>query len=250
MIKTLVVDDEKSIRTALKQKLVQFFKQEIEVVGESASIVETVQLIKVKKPDLVLFDIELTDGTSFEVFKQLKTDAIPFQFFFITGFNDKAIQAIKLGALDYIVKPFSDDEFIEAVQKALKRLAETAIQKEQVAVSQSYYSGDTQNKRLVLKTFESHHIINEKDIVYCKSEGNYTTFYLKNKENILISKSLKKSKALLSDSLFIQTHQSYLVNKNFIKQNKPEGFLILQANIKIPIAQRRRDYVCEIISKL
>jgi len=250
MIKALIIEDEKNIRAIIKQKLEHFFKNKIELVGESSSIAEAVRLIKSKKPDLVLLDIELSDGNSFEIFKQITTDPIPFQFFFITGFNDKAIEAIKLGALDYIVKPFFDDEFVTAINKAIKKLSNNPIPKEQLAVSHNHYNDNLTEKRLVLKTFEAHHIINEKDIMYCKSEGNYTTFYLVNKDTIMISKSLKKTTALLSPDLFIQTHQSYLVNSTFVKQYKPEGFLILQEDIKIPISQRRREYVFKKISNL
>jgi two-component system LytT family response regulator len=189
-----------------------------------------------------LLDIELEDGTSFELLEKLNHEN--FLAIFITGFNDLAIRAIKVGALDYLVKPIADDEFQEAIQRVIDKTVVKSITKEQLNVSNDFFKG-IKNKRLVLRTFDTHFIIYEADIMYCHSEGNYTTYFMVDKSKIVVSKSMKKVEELLSKSFFIKCHQSYLVNINYIEQYKVDGYLILQGNIKIPIATRRKDFVTQ-----
>lgn len=242
MIKAVIIDDESRFRNSIRKKLDANFKTEISILGEAESVKDAITLIEKTKPDLLFLDIELTDGYSFEILEQLTTH--DFQIIFITGFNHLAIQAIKLGALDYILKPIDDDEFCEAVEKAIETNVNASLE-QLIKVSSDFFNG-SKIKRIVLKTAEAYHIINEDDLIYCKSENNYTTFYTKN-DDIMISKSLKKTEELLTASVFIKPHQSYLVNKFYISKVLSEGYLILQDKTKIPISGRRKDHV---LSKL
>ena len=106
-----------------------------------------------------------------------RLDTTNFQIIFITGFNEHAIKAIKVGALDYILKPVDDDEFKSAVNKAIVTINKNNNIEQFINVSSDYFKG-IKNKRIVLKTLEAHYIVYEDDIMYCNSEGNYTTFYM------------------------------------------------------------------------
>jgi len=244
MIKAVIIDDEKRFRDSIRKKLETNFKSEIAIIGEAESVKDGIRLIESQKPDLLFLDIELTDGYSFEILNQL--EAHDFQIIFITGFNHLAIQAIKLGALDYILKPIDDDEFFEAVEKAIQSDKNKSIE-ELIKVSSDFFNG-SKIKRIVLKTADAHHIINEDDLMYCKSEGNYTLFVTKDKEELLISKTLKKTEELLSDTIFIKCHQSYIVNKFYISKLLSDGYLILNNGTKIPVSGRRKDYVLNKLS--
>jgi len=239
MIKAVIIDDESRFRDSIRKKLETNFKNDILIVGEAESVKHGILLIEDTQPDLLFLDIELTDGYSFEILNELETH--DFQIIFITGFNHLAIQAIKLGALDYILKPIDDDEFIESVKKAIKSGKDKYIE-DLIKVSSDFFNG-SKIKRIVLKTADTHHIVNEDDLMYCKSEGNYTLFVTKNNEELLISKTLKKAHELLTDSVFIKCHQSYLVNKFFISKMLSDGYLILTNDIKIPVSNRRKDHV-------
>ncbi len=244
MIKTVIIDDELHIRNAVRNKLIKYFKKQLLIVGEADGVKTGVTLINTLQPDLLLLDIELSDGTSFDLLKEVSL--VNCKIIFITGFNEHAIKAIRLGAIDYLLKPINDFEFKDAISKVLK--TETPKIKEQIKISDDFYYKNTKN-RIVLKTFEAYHIIDEDKILYCKSDGNYTTFYIQDKKPIVISKPLKKAKELLSEELFIRPHQSYLVNVNFIEKYLPEGYLII-SDTTIPVASRRKDLVVNRLSNM
>jgi len=242
MIKALLIDDEAYIRDAIKAKLSQYFADDIQVVGEAESVKSGVQLIQDKNPDLLFLDIHLQDGTSFDILNKIEDKN--FDIIFITGFDNHAIKAIKVGALDYILKPIDDDEFKEAVIKAIENSKHDNDLERLVEISSEYFQG-VQKKRIVLKTLENVYVVYEDDISYCKSEGNYTTFYIKKSEKILVSKSIKKVLELLSEDVFVRCHQSYLVNKKHVVRYNKQGVLVMDSQAKVPVSSRRKDYVIE-----
>lgn len=244
MLKAVVIDDKKHIREDIKNKINQFFKDDIEVIGEDESVIGSVALIGNLKPDLLFLDIELTDGYSFDIFKEIHS--FDFKIIFITGFNHLALQAIKLGALDYVLKPIDDNEFRTAVEKAIETDNSKSLQ-DLIKVTTDYFNGE-KIKRIVLKTTEMHHIINEDDLMYCKSEGNYTMFYTKTQGNILVSKNLKKSQELLTESKFVKCHQSFLINKFYVAKFSSDGFIVLTDNTEIPVSKRRVNFVLDKLS--
>ncbi len=244
MIKAVIIDDEIRFRNSIRKKIETGFSNEVIVVGESESVKGGIALIENTQPDLLFLDIELTDGYSFEILNQLK--AYNFKIIFITGFNHLAIEAIKLGALDYILKPIDDDEFCGAVEKAIASDKNESLQK-LIQVSSDFFNG-SKIKRIVLKTSNAHHIINEDDLMYCKSEGNYTTFFTKNNEKILLTKTLKSTEELLTESIFIKCHQSYLVNKFYVSKILSDGYIILNNKTKIPVSSRRKEHVLHKLS--
>jgi len=244
MIKAVIIDDELPLREAIRNKLNTYFDQEILVIGEAGNVKNGVKLINNLKPDLLLLDIELSDGTSFDLLEQI--NIANYKIIFITGFNEHAIKAIKLGAIDYLLKPIDDNEFKESIKKVINIVNPQL--NEQVKISSTYYKLN-KNNRIVLKTLEAYFIIDKKDILYCKSEGNYTTFFIKGQKEIMISKPLKKAIELIADDHFIRCHQSYLVNLNHIDKYLPDGYLIIK-NAKIPVASRRKEMIINKLTNL
>ena len=243
MVRAVIIDDEKWVRNNIRNRIEEHFSSEIQIIGEATSIVESIALIEKSKPSLLFLDIELKDGYSFEIFEKIKDKT--FHIIFITGFDEHAIKAIKIGALDYILKPIDVDEFITATKKAIDKI-ETEDLKEQLKVANNYFKG-LDKKQIVLKTHETNYIVKEEAIYYCKSDGNYTTFYTNLDQKIMISKSMKKVEEILSKDTFIKTHQSYLVNKNYVTSYTKDGYLILNTNIKIPVSSRRREFINKMI---
>ena len=205
MIKAIVIDDESHIREAILYKLERFFNKEIEVVAETASVKEGLLAISKFKPELLFLDIHLQDGTGFDLIE--KSEYTDFEIIFITGYDNHAIKAIKVGALDYILKPIDDIEFKEAVNKVLLAKTKDNSLEKLIEVSNEYFKG-VERKRIILKTADTVYAIYEDDILYCRSSGNYTTFYTQQMEKIMISKSLKKIEEILSLDIFIRCHQS------------------------------------------
>ncbi|AUC14796.1 hypothetical protein BTO06_06405 [Tenacibaculum sp. SZ-18] len=241
MINVIVIDDEKLVRSDIIDRLTSNFPKEITIVSEASSVAEAKIEIEKYNPDLLLLDVDLGDGTGFDVLKQIRNKNI--QVIFITGFDTHAIKAIKVGALDYILKPVDDEEFKTAVKKAINNMSSDNNIEQLIKVSNDYYNG--LNKRIILRTSNTVFAINEDDILYCKSDGNYTTFYTILSEKIVVSKSMMKIEELLSESTFVRCHQSYIVNKNKVVKYQKQGFLILKTGDKIPVAARRKEYTLQ-----
>lgn len=248
MAKAVIIDDEVNVREVNKQLLQNNFPQ-IELVGEAESVKTGYNIIKETNPDIVLLDIELKDGTGFNLLQQLKP--YNFKLIFITAFNHLAIKAIKFSAIDYVLKPVNEYEFVNAIENALSSLQNQQMEM-QVNNFFDHYEKKTQSKKIVLRTSEAMHVIDVADILYCQSDNTYTTFYLNNNNNILVSKPLKEYTDLLEDFNFIRPHQSYLVNLNAIKKidKSDGGFIVLNNNSEIPVSTRRKQSLMQILDKL
>ena len=239
MIKTLIIDDEAHVRQDVFEKVEAFFKDKISVVAQADGVTTAVALIETHQPDLLLLDINMQDGTGFDVIT--KSTYKNYDVIFITGFDNHAIKAIKVGALDYILKPIDDSEFKESLQKAIENKAPEKELEKLIEVSQEYFNG-VKNKRVILKTTETVYAIYEDDIIYCRSDGNYTTFYTQQMEKIVISKPLKQVEEILTEDVFVRCHQSYIVNKKHVLKYNKNGVLIVHMDFKVPVSSRRKDY--------
>lgn len=248
MTSIVIIDDEKHIRELIKQLLIDNFL-EIKIVGEADSVERGVELIRKTSPDIVLLDIDIKGGTGFNILQRLRPYS--FKLIFITAFNNFAIKAIKFSAIDYILKPINEYEFIEALNKVLEQLDanDNEVQYENFI---SQYEKNAPPKKLVLRTAEALHLVNVTNIIYCKSDNSYTTFYLSNANDIIVSKSIKEFATFLEDYYFVRPHQSYLVNIQYIsKIDKSDGgFIILNNGKEIPVSTRRKQHLLNILEQI
>jgi two-component system LytT family response regulator len=209
MTKVVIIDDEPAMRAYSRQLLSDYFP-EVRVVAEADSVDSAVRVLQKEKPNLVLLDIEIKGGTGFQVLQKLK----PYRckVIFITAFDNFAIKAIKFSALDYILKPVNETEFQLAVQNALNTLDKEENTQTQNEYLLEYYKKETQIGKLILRTTHALHVVNIKDILYCRSDNSYTSFFLRSGDEIVVSKGLKDYVDLLQEYGFFRPHQSYLVN--------------------------------------
>ncbi len=234
MIKTIVVDDENLVRQGIIYLLKKYYY--IELVAEAASVKEAAALINKHKPDLVLLDIQLKDGTGFDLLKKL--NHIP-QIIFVTAFNTYAIQAIKVGALDYILKPLDERELAIAIKKLQESKENQAP--EQFLEAAKYYTG--KKEKMVLRNAEGIHMVRFEDIMYCVGDGGYTYFKLKEDKTIVVSKSIGEYENILKDHFIMRCHQSYLVNTNEVIKMTKQNNLLLHNGASIPVSVRRKEAV-------
>ena len=239
MINVLLIDNETYIRDEVRTILDQHFLNEINIVAEADSVKKGVEAITTFEPDLLFLDIHMEDGTGFDLITQ--STYKNFEVIFITGFDQHAIKAIKVGALDYILKPIDTDEFKESVTRVIDNHQKENHLEKLIEISSEYFKG-VEKKRVILKTADTVYAIYEDDIIYCRSDGNYTTFYTQQLEKIVVSKSLKKIEEILSEEIFIRCHQSYIVNKKHVLKYNKQGTLIVHLDIKVPVSSRRKDY--------
>ena len=238
MIKVVIIDDEPAMREVNSSLLAEYFP-DIRMVGTASSVSTGLDLIRAQNPDLVLLDIELNHEKGFQILQELKPYS--FKVVFITGHDSFAIKAIKFSALDYILKPVNETEFQLAIQHAVKLIENNEDSQSQVDILMDSYRREMQSKKLVLRTSDSLHIVDVSDIYFCKSDNSYTTFYLNGNEKIVVSKSLKDYEGLLTEFGFFRSHQSFLVNLNYIKKvDKSDGGFIVMKNLKeIPVSLRQ-----------
>lgn len=163
-----------------------------------------------------------------------------------------AIQAFKFSALDYLLKPIDPNDLIAAVEKLNE-----SIHKEDENLKLKAFMANIQGvtpelKKIVLKTAESIHLVNVKDIIRCESSSNYTLFFFSDNTKLLVSKTLKEFDEMLSPYGFFRAHQSHLINLNFLdRYDKAEGgTLILKDKSSIPLAVRKREQLMKIFENL
>ena len=239
MIKAVLIDDERHIRDDIREKLDRSFSSDIRIVGEAEGIEQAKEIIETHNPELLFLDIQLKDGTGFDLLNNI--DVSNLDVIFITGFDQHAIKAIRVGALDYILKPVDEEELVVAVTKAIDNHEKENHLQKLIEVSTEFFKG-AEKKRVILKTSDNVYAIYERDILYCKSDGNYTTFYTQNMERIVVSKPIKKIEEILTEDVFIRCHQSYIVNKEHVLKYNRNGVLVIHMDIKVPVSSRRKDY--------
>lgn len=241
-MKIFIVEDEKNIREELYILLKA--KANITVVGFAESVKDALEILPTIKVDLVLMDIELTDGKSFEIIEKLAQ--INFHIIFITAYHQFAIKAIKVGALDYILKPIDEQELYKALDNFSQK--KENIKTEQKELLLEHIAEDKAVEKITIKTLSEIFFIKTKDIIYCQGQGNYTTFVLQNTEKIVSSRPLKEYTEILPKNNFLRIHQSYLVNKKCAKKYSNNELLLIN-NEKIPVSSRKKEMVIEELSK-
>ncbi|MGD1840995.1 MAG: LytR/AlgR family response regulator transcription factor [Thermonemataceae bacterium] len=245
-LKTFVVEDEPIV----KEEIIWHVNNhtQLELVGNAASVKEALVAIPHVKPDLVLFDIQLLDGTSFEILNHLPT--LNFKFIFITAFDQHAIKAIRYGAFDYLLKPLNEEEFYQAIERLQK--TPNKILPTQVKASSQVYEQEAlgMDDIISIASVDFIQVVRLKDIMFCESDSSYTLIYLQDKRKITASKTLKFYEEVLSETHFLRCHQSFLVNKLYIDKYLKTGYLLLKNGKNIPVSVRKKDYVLNRLSSL
>jgi two-component system LytT family response regulator len=249
MLRAVVIDDIDSIRT----KNIDIIKSNcpnIVIIGQADSVESGVNLIKQIVPDIVFLDVEMPDGTGFDLLQKLKP--INFKVIFITGYEDFAIRAFRFSAIDYLLKPLDPDDLIEAVNKAEESLTKDVMELKLNTLFSNLERPQNLQK-LVLKTAEKIYSINIQDIVNCESDKNYTTFYFINAPKLVVSTTLKEYETLLKPFQFFRAHQSHLINMlyfdHFVKTDGGNTIVMKNKN-KIPLAIRKKEEFLALVDSL
>jgi two-component system LytT family response regulator len=246
-MKILVVDNEKEIRLILKDMVIACGNGQ-HITEEAEGVASAVAKINSFVPDIVLLDIEMNDGTGFDLLKQIINPS--FQLIFTTAHNQYAIQAIKFSAIDYLLKPIDPVELNNSLQKAKENINTQTLQKQLAVLMQQFGSKAQPDRQIVIKDIDKTYFIKMTDILYCEAEGSYTKFYLTNSEPIFVSRNLRYYEELLEPAGFFRTHHSCLVNPSKIKiyDRKTDcGTLILEGGHTVPVSQRKKDFVLQLL---
>lgn len=246
MVKCIIIDDEPKARKAISNML-EFYCPEVKVLGEAEDVKSGLIAIQKYEPDLLLLDVNLPDGTGFDLLNKLHE--IDFAIIFFTAHAEYALQAIKFSALDYLLKPVQPDELKSAIARAVKS------KKEELILKLKAYSENTSEKssaarKIVLNTATNIYIINTEDILRCEADENYTIIYVLNREKIIVAKTLKEFDELLSPFGFFRVHQSHIVNLSFVDNYMKGlgGSVVMKNKEKVPVSARRKDMFLKVLA--
>src|ERR1041385_5818837 len=188
MIKAILIDDEVHCLDTLNM-LVSDFCPEVEVVEQCMSAKKGLEAIEKIKPELVFLDIEMPAMNGFEMLEQF--DEIPFAVIFTTSYDQYAIKAIRFSALDYLLKPIDPKELIAAVHKVQVQQKLPSSEQFQMLLGH-VHNKDAAFKKIAIPTLEGFELIPAEQILRCEADDNYTHFFLKNKQKIIASRTLKE----------------------------------------------------------
>lgn len=236
-IPCLIIDDNKNIRSLIKSMLSSEFPQ-LDLNNEASNCSDAVKLCNQLQPSLVFLDIDLGDQSGFE-FLEL-TSHKNFRLIFISAFDAFAIRAFKVNAVDYILKPFSKEELVNAVHKALDHPYYTDM-KDSIQLLVESINGET--NRLALPTSQGFEFFDITELIRCESDRNYTVFYFKSFKPVTVSRNIKQYEEILAKKGFVRVHASHIINirelKAYHKGNG--GFVVLSDNTKIDISKSRKE---------
>ena len=238
MVKVVIIDDENSGRNVIRQYLA-LYCDDIEIIGEADSVKSGVELLSKEHPDIVFLDIQMQDGTGFNLLEALPQRS--FKVIFVTSFDQYALKAIKFSASDYILKPVDPDEFVEAVQNVQAELAkQSPVEDERI---DELLTNMNNFSKIGLPTANGILFFKVDDIVRCEADGAYTQFFMNNGEKVLVAKNLKIYEELFADNKFLRVHKSHLINTSYIDKyiNGDGGSVIMADGSCVEVSRRKKD---------
>ncbi|MEM5566960.1 LytTR family transcriptional regulator DNA-binding domain-containing protein [Psychroserpens sp. AS72] len=245
MIKAVIIDDEYNAIKNLKWEI-ENFCDDVEVCDTFTNPIEAISAINYLKPNCVFLDIEMPEMDGFQLLNQLTFR--DFDLIITTAYDNYAIKAFKEHAIDYLLKPIDSEDLEESISRVRKNQSQNSLGEEVKKIIKSF-SPTQQPKRLALPLIGKTVYVNMDDIIFCKSNGNYTEIHLANSEKKMLSKNLKDVEVKTNNSFF-RVHNSYVVNINYIKEFvKNEGlYLVLQNGNTIPVSRSRKNELLQLLN--
>jgi two-component system LytT family response regulator len=242
-MRAVLVDDEAEARVVLRAML-QRHAPEADVIGEAASLVETLELLKHQRPDVLFLDVQMPGGDGFELLRRLGT--WEFDVVFTTGSSRHAIQAIRFSALDYLVKPVLGDELRAAIDRHLAKRGTGPDVRMQLL--HNIAQPDERTMKLTLTSGDRSYFVDPADVVWCEADVNYTNLHLEDDRRFVSARTLKDYEEMLTPLGFLRTHRSYLVNRAHVDHFDRSGFVVLRNGKRVEVASRRKDDVARALA--
>ena len=246
MINAIIIDDERKLRDVLQIKLNRYC-QEVNVLCQTSSASEAFEKINLLKPDLIFLDIDMPGASGFDLIDRF--DNVDFEIIFVTGYNEYALDALKVSAVDYILKPVSTDSLIKAVSKAKDRIAKNeAVAKYEILKHNLNHIGH-QDTKVSIPGSSAYDFVEVSDIIRCEGWQKYTKIYLSNGKVIVSSYNLGVFRDMLESYGFFSSHKSHLINNSHITRYMKDGSVIMSDESTAPVARRRKEEFMEKVVK-
>jgi two-component system LytT family response regulator len=240
MIKTIAIDDEYHCLGTL-EILISEYCPDVQLIDKCQSPKNAFDLINKHQPDLVFLDIEMPGMTGFELLEQF--DTIPFSVIFTTGYDKYAIRAIRVSALDYLLKPVDPKDLKLAVEKIRKQQFRPLEEQFRLLLDR-VQQRETMVRQIAVPTRDGFEMILIDQLIRCEADDNYTRLFLKNNKVLLICKTLKETEEQLREfNFFARVHHSFLVNLNEVTRyvRGDGGYLIMRDGSTVDVSKSRKE---------
>ncbi len=249
-MRAIVIDDEMKARSLLTTILREYCPT-VNEVFEAEDLPGGVAIIKEKHPDIVFLDIEMPGYLGVQILDFFDEHEINFHIVFTTAYNEYAIKAFQMNAVDYLLKPLRPNQIKESVAKVEKMVQQKNISAQLVELKEAMQN----NKfgKIGLPVSDGIYFVRIEDIIYLKADGMYTHFYLLNDEKKVISKPMKMFVEILKgDPTFYRPHRSFLINVRFIKQlvKKDGPYIIMDNEGIVSISREKKDELITLLESL
>ena len=244
-MRIFIIDDEPPCRQAIRTFL-QSGCPEATIIGEASSVADAVRVLPASMPDLLLLDVQLEDGTGFDLLDRFPKPG--FRVIFTTAFDEFALRAFKYSAVDYLLKPLDPEDLIAAVRRATLPSDPVVYQRQ---LEQLRHNTTTRTfDRITLNTGDGLLFTRPGEMVHLEARGNYTLVFLENGERHLTAQPLIVFEEILSSPPFFRAHQSHLVNTGFVRKLAREDGdnLVMLDKSVVPLARRRKEAFVEMMS--
>lgn len=245
MIRVVIVDDEQATRVLLKQLFRDYFP-DVQLIGEAEDVASGVELLREQSPDLLFLDIQMPDGSGFDLLNHFKTP--DFQLIFITAYDKFALKAFDYNAIDYLLKPLEPRSLRRAIEK-LRLHSDRALRPRLQGMMEVLENRQAQ--KIALSSAEGYAFYQLEEIIRLESSGNYTTFFLKDGQRATVAKTIKEYEELLPENLFYRVHQSHIVSLQHVRKflKAENGQALMADGSKVPVARRKKEKFLELLTK-
>jgi two-component system LytT family response regulator len=245
VLKAILIDDELNSLQNLQFKI-QEYCSSIKVVAQTQNPEEAIRMIGQHKPDVIFLDIEMPKMSGFKMLEQVPE--IDFEVIFVTAYNHYAINAIRISAFDYLVKPVS----IEDLQQTIERLGTFAVRKSREradVLKKNLANPKSQEDQIAIPTNDGLEFLQIKQIIRIESSSNYSKLFLLSGQHLLVTRQLKDFEELLQDYRFYRVHHSHLINLNFITRyiRGDGGQIVLRNGDMIDVSRRKKEVFLKLI---
>lgn len=252
-IRALLVDDESLAREMIREMLDD--DKDVEIIGECVNGFEAVEVIEAEAPDLIFLDVQMPELGGFEVLEKIPKDRMP-HVIFVTAYDQYAVRAFEVHALDYLLKPFDRERFQAAWQRAksqIMREKNGALDQRIIALLEELKAGPKYLERLVIKSGGRVFFLDTDDIDWIEAEGNYVSVHT-GKKSHLLRETISSLEAQLDPKKFIRIHRSSIVKMDRIQELQPwfhgEYKIIMQDGTQLTLSRNYRENLHEALGKL
>jgi two-component system, LytTR family, response regulator len=243
-----IVDDE----PAQRELMTRYIQQEnsLDLVATLSTYDEALNTLEQLEIDLLFLDVDLGSHDAFELLDALSNRA--FDIIFCTSHSEYALQAFHVSAIDYLLKPFSQDQFIQAVLKFKKLKPQPTTSHDALENLLENLKRTTTQQKIALPTSQGLLFVKFNEIVHVESQNTLTIFYLTDRQQIVVSRTMKECEELLNTYGFCRVHQSHLINLQFVKKYiKGEGGqVVLEDGSTIEVSRRKKEEFLSALQKI